>query len=539
MPTTRCGHVRKLMKEKKAVPICNEPFTIRLKYETPEIVQPLYLGLDTGRENIGIAVSKENGNCCYLSELETKNKSIKEKMSERREHRSERRRHKRIKKQRRAIKSKTAIQNGDDDKLRTKKDCKSKKVIYPGMEEGSTHKVIQGAEAQFNNRKKEEGWLPPSGRQLIQMHANAINSVMKILPISHIALEKVSFDFQKLENQNIKTWEYGKGSLYGFNSYKDYIHSEQNGICLLCGKKAIEYYHHIIPRHEDGSDNVKNIAGLCYDCHYGKDGVHKNPEATEQLKDKKEGLRQKYKVGLLNSVMPALIEEVDAFCKENQLDFSVTDGHTTSETRKHMNLPKEHCIDAYCISIHNRTVDCNMMPSIIYEQRHFKKKSNNNIHKRNNREYYVKVKETVKVKDTKTDKETKQEIEKLVLVAKNKHKATEQDFPSLEEHLLEYTETHTEEETLTYAKNLIVKPCRRTYTFHKKGIISPFHPGDTIKYEKKNKQGEITQTEIFIADGIDVFNNQIKNGTKRKHFKFCKRIDSSSIPIIGKRALRL
>ena len=54
MPTTRCGHVRKLMKENKAVPVCNEPFTIRLKYETPDIVQPLYLGLDTGRENIGI-----------------------------------------------------------------------------------------------------------------------------------------------------------------------------------------------------------------------------------------------------------------------------------------------------------------------------------------------------------------------------------------------------------------------------------------------------------------------------------------------------
>ena len=127
----------------------------------------------------------------------------------------------------------------------------------------------------------------------------------------------------------------------------------------------------------------------------------------------------------------------------------------------------------------------------------------------------------------------------MVLVAKNRHKATEQKFPSLEEHFLEYAEAHTEEETLSYAKSLIVKPCIRTYTFHKKGIISPFHPGDTIKYEKKNKQGEITQTEIFIADGIDVFNNQIKNGTKRKHFKFCKRIDSSSIPIIGKRALRL
>ena len=103
------------------------------------------------------------------------------------------------------------------------------------------------------------------------------------------------------------------------------------------------------------------------------------------------------------------------------------------------------------------------------------------------------MKETVKVKDTKTDRETEQEIEKLVLVAKNRHKATEQKFPSLEEHFLEYAEAHTEEETLSYAKSLIVKPCIRTYTFHKKGIISPFHPGDTIKYEKRNKYGKISE----------------------------------------------
>ena len=127
----------------------------------------------------------------------------------------------------------------------------------------------------------------------------------------------------------------------------------------------------------------------------------------------------------------------------------------------------------------------------------------------------------------------------MVLVAKNRHKATEQKFPSLEEHFLEYAEAHTEEETLSYAKSLIVKPCIRTYTFHKKGIISPFHPGDTIKYEKRNKYGKITKIEIFVINGIDIFSSKVLNGTKGKLFKFCKKIDSSSIPIIGKRLLKL
>mgnify|MGYP002424403174 CR=1 FL=1 len=518
MPTTRCRHVRKLLKEKKAVPVCNNPFTIRLKYETPDIVQSLYLGIDTGRENIGIAVSDENGNCVYLAELETHNKSIKKKMTERREFRSERRRHKRISKQRKAIKNGTTIQNGEDAILRSKKGCKSKTVIYHGMEKGITHKVIQGAEAQFNNRKRKENWLTPSGRQLIQMHMNAIKSVQKILPISHVIIERVSFDFQKLENQNIHIWQYGKGPLYGF---KDYIDSEQNGICLLCGKNHIEYYHHIVSKSNGGSDNINNIAGLCYNCHYGNDGVHKNPEASKQLQTLKEGLKQKYKISLLNSVIPVLIEEVSEFCINNNYKFSVTDGYSTSLTRKQISLLKTHCIDAYCISMVNRLIQCKMLPSVIYEQKRFKKKSGNIIHKRNSREYYVK------------------EGDKFVLVAKNRHKATEQSFLSLEEYLSEYALTHTEYECIKQARSLIIKPCRRTYTYHKEKKVAPIHPGDTVKYKKHNKIKGNTKTEIFVADGLKISENKVCYGTKNKDLKYCKRICSTSIPYVNKKLLQI
>ena len=49
MPTTRCGKVRKLLKEGKAV-VRSNPFTIRLKYDTDNVVQDLYLGIDTGEK---------------------------------------------------------------------------------------------------------------------------------------------------------------------------------------------------------------------------------------------------------------------------------------------------------------------------------------------------------------------------------------------------------------------------------------------------------------------------------------------------------
>lgn len=76
MPTTRCGHVRKLLDAKKAVVVKTNPFTIRLKYDTPDGVKDVFAGIDTGRENIGSGASDKEGNCLYLGELSTSNKTV-------------------------------------------------------------------------------------------------------------------------------------------------------------------------------------------------------------------------------------------------------------------------------------------------------------------------------------------------------------------------------------------------------------------------------------------------------------------------------
>ena len=51
MPTSRCGHVRHLLKAKRAVIVKMKPFTIRLKYQTDEGRQSIILGIDPGRTN--------------------------------------------------------------------------------------------------------------------------------------------------------------------------------------------------------------------------------------------------------------------------------------------------------------------------------------------------------------------------------------------------------------------------------------------------------------------------------------------------------
>ena len=103
MPTTRCGHVRRLLKEQKARVVTSKPFTIQLLYETNDVVQPLYLGIDPGRTNIGVAAVKTDGTAVFTAHLETRNKEIPKLMQGRKKARRARRTNgRRCRRQRRA-----------------------------------------------------------------------------------------------------------------------------------------------------------------------------------------------------------------------------------------------------------------------------------------------------------------------------------------------------------------------------------------------------------------------------------------------------
>ncbi len=213
----------------------------------------------------------------------------------------------------------------------------------------------------------------------------SVKRMAEILPLKELHVELVSFDFQKLENGNIRPEDYGKGPLYGFRDYKELIYAEQHGKCLLCGA-PIEEYHHIHPQKDGKYDHVSNIAGLCERCHKS---CHHDEQTQALLEEKKAGVLQQYQVGLLNSVMPVLIEKLECFCKEEGIRLVVTDGKETSKTREKYGLEKDHCMDAYSISLSGREgISEISAPDTVYPQRRFKKKSKNLIAALNKREYW-------------------------------------------------------------------------------------------------------------------------------------------------------
>lgn len=165
MPTTRCGHVRYLLKEQKARVVRTKPFTIQLLYETDDVVQPLYLGIDPGRTNIGVAVVKTDGTAVFTAHLETRNKEIPKLMKKRKDSRRARRTNgRRCRRQRRAkvngtiskkcVKQDTA-QNGSVSKRA--KEIGVIKHHIPGCEKDVLCIGIKNKEAKFSNRTRPEG----------------------------------------------------------------------------------------------------------------------------------------------------------------------------------------------------------------------------------------------------------------------------------------------------------------------------------------------------------------------------------------------
>ena len=299
MPTTRHGKVKHLLREGKAKVVKRCPFTIQLLYNNTNYAQPINLGIDAGSKHIGLsATTKEK--VLYEADVELRNDIVKL-LSTRKQNRRTRR---------------------------------NRKTRY--------------REARFNNRKnsKPKGWLAPSIRQRIECHLKVVDNVTKILPISKIIVEVASFDIQKIKNPNIKGTEYQQGEQLGFWNVREYVLCRDEHKCQCCkgkSKDKILNVHHIESR-KIGGDSPDNLITLCETCH---NGYHKG--TVKLPKDIKRGAS--FKDAVFMGIMRwAFYNNLKETYIAKNIDVSLTYGYLTKNTRITNTLPKEHYIDARCIS---------------------------------------------------------------------------------------------------------------------------------------------------------------------------------------------
>lgn len=295
MPTGRCGKVRRLLRDKKAKAVKRCPFTIQLLYEAETNTQLITLGVDAGSKHIGVSAATED-KVLYEADVELRDDIVKL-LGARREQRSARR---------------------------------NRKTRY--------------RKPRFNNRKRTDGWLAPSVQQKVDCHLQVIANMHKLLPITKVVIEAASFDIQKIKNPEISGTDYQQGDQLGFWNVREYVLFRDGHTCQCCkgkSKDPILNVHHIESR-KTGGDTPNNLITLCKTCHKGYHaGTLKLPETIRRGMS----FRDEAFMGIMRWAVYNRL-------KEQYQEVSLTYGYLTKNTRIKNGLPKEHYIDARCISGH-------------------------------------------------------------------------------------------------------------------------------------------------------------------------------------------
>ena len=293
MPTKRCGKVRRLLNKGKAKVIKSCPFTIQLLYESTTYTQDVSLGIDAGSKHIGVSATTTDKEL-YAADVELRN-DIVELLSTRREARRARR----------------------NRKTRHRK-------------------------PRFRNRTRHNGWLAPSVQNKVDTHLKVVKDVCKILPITRIIVEIASFDIQKINNPDISGKDYQKGKQLNFWNVREYVLFRDGHTCQCCkgkSKDKILNVHHI-ESCKTGGNAPNNLITLCERCHTG---YHKGTVKLPQTIKRGMSFRDATFMGVMRWAFYNKLKEIYP-------NVSLTYGYITKNKRIENNLPKEHYIDARCIS---------------------------------------------------------------------------------------------------------------------------------------------------------------------------------------------
>lgn len=294
MPTERFGKVRRMLKNSLARVVRSIPFTIQLDYDTTDFTQPITLGIDAGSKHVGVSATTTEKEL-YAADVELRN-DIVDKLSTRRAQRRTRR-----------------------NRLRHRK-------------------------PRFDNRvsSKNKGWIAPSVENKVHTHMSVVKNVCNILPVSNIVVETASFDMQKIKRPDIQGEEYQQGEQLGFWNVREYVLWRDGHVCQHChgkSKDPVLNVHHLESR-KTGGDAPNNLITLCETCHKA---YHRG---KFELKIKRgKPLRDAAFMGIMRWDFYNRL-------KKEHPNVSMTFGYITKNTRITNNLPKEHYVDARCISGH-------------------------------------------------------------------------------------------------------------------------------------------------------------------------------------------
>jgi 5-methylcytosine-specific restriction endonuclease McrA len=274
------------------------PFTIILKRAIPDAQpEPLRVKIDPGSRTTGLALLNDaRGQVAWAAELVHRGQRIRDALL-------------------------------------------ARKTIRRGRRERQT----RYRPARFANRRRPEGWLPPSLESRVSNVLTWVARLCRLAPVGAISQELVRFDTQLLEQPEISGTEYQQGELAGYE-VREYLLEKFRRTCAYCDATGVPLQiEHIVPKARGGSDRVSNLTLACARCNDAK-GTQTAAEfghpdiqaqARQPLKD----------TAAVNASRWALYRRLQA----TGMPVEVGTGGRTKWNRTRRGLPKAHWIDAACV----------------------------------------------------------------------------------------------------------------------------------------------------------------------------------------------
>ena len=299
---------RLLLKEGKAKIIGYKPFTIQLLQATGESTQDIHIGVDTGAKHIGIAVTSED-KVLAKGEIELRD-GVHEKM----ELRSILRRVRR-----------------------------NRKTRY--------------RQARFLNRKRKDGWLPPTAQSKLDATFRWIDEFCNLVPNPILHIEVGKFDINKIATEELR-----ENDVYNYYNKRYYVFNRDGFICQCCKKRSDRLkLHHIVYRSKGGTDSVNNLITVCETCHSSEN--HQKGGILYNWMLKRKSVKQYKNATFMNIVRCRTIKRYP--------NAIITYGYETEPYRRELEIDKTHYNDAISIT---RIENIKENPSEWFYIKQFRKK---------------------------------------------------------------------------------------------------------------------------------------------------------------------